>query len=67
VLTRELRSNGRNTCRVNGSNASLQFFRTLGEMLVDIHGQSEHLSLLKPANTSAYSTAMRISMTSVAR
>src|SRR5260221_3168761 len=48
VLTRELRSNGRNTCRVNGSNASLQFFRTLGEMLVDIHGQSEHLSLLKP-------------------
>src|SRR5213595_3309881 len=30
ILTRELRSNGRNTCRVNGSNASLQFFRTLG-------------------------------------
>jgi DNA repair protein RecN (Recombination protein N) len=48
ILTRELRSNGRNTCRVNGSNASLQFFRTLGEKLVDIHGQSEHLSLLRP-------------------
>jgi DNA repair protein RecN (Recombination protein N) len=47
ILTRELRSNGRNTCRVNGSSASLQFFRTLGERLVDIHGQSEHLSLLR--------------------
>src|SRR5260221_5295137 len=29
ILTRELRSNGRNTCRINGSNASLQFFRSL--------------------------------------
>src|SRR5258706_9214303 len=48
ILTRELRSNGRNTCRINGSNASLQFFRSLGEKLVDIHGQSEHLSLLRP-------------------
>ncbi|MEP7285636.1 MAG: DNA repair protein RecN [Chloroflexota bacterium] len=47
ILTRELRSNGRNVCRVNGSNVSLQFFRTLGEKMVDIHGQSEHLSLLK--------------------
>ncbi len=48
VMTRELRSNGRNICRVNGSSAPLQFFRTVGERLVDIHGQSEHLSLLKP-------------------
>src|SRR5260221_9917579 len=48
ILTRELRSNGRNSCRVNGSAASLQFFRALGELMIDIHGQSEHLSLLKP-------------------
>jgi DNA repair protein RecN (Recombination protein N) len=48
VLTRELRTNGRNVCRVNGSTVQLQFFRELGEKLVDIHGQSEHLSLLKP-------------------
>src|SRR5438105_1629345 len=48
VLTRELRSNGRNVCRVNGSPVALQFFREIGEKLVDIHGQSEHLSLLKP-------------------
>src|SRR5215813_3757128 len=47
ILTRELRSNGRNNCRVNGNSASLQFFRGLGEKLVDIHGQSEHLTLLR--------------------
>ncbi len=46
-LTRELRSNGRSACRVNGTVVGLQFFRDLGERLVDIHGQSEHLSLLK--------------------
>lgn len=48
VLTRELRSNGRNVCRVNGTTVNLQFFKDIGERLVDIHGQSEHLSLLKP-------------------
>jgi len=48
MLTRELRSNGRNICRINGSTVSLQVFREMGERLVDVHGQSEHLSLLKP-------------------
>ncbi len=48
LLTREMRANGRSACRINGSTVSLQFFRELGEKLVDIHGQSEHLSLLKP-------------------
>jgi DNA repair protein RecN (Recombination protein N) len=47
LLTRELRSNGRSACRVNGTVVSLQFFRDVGDRLVDIHGQSEHLSLLK--------------------
>lgn len=49
TLTRELRTNGRSVCRVNGSTVSLQFYREIGEKLVDIHGQSEHLSLLKAA------------------
>lgn len=47
VMTRELRSNGRNVCRLNGSTVSLQFYREIGEQLVDIHGQSDHLSLLR--------------------
>lgn len=49
ILTRELRSNGRNVCRINGTTVNLQFFREIGDLLVDIHGQSEHLSLLKPS------------------
>jgi len=48
TFTREIRSNGRNTARVNGSTVSLQFFRDLGQKLVDIHGQTDHLSLLRP-------------------
>jgi len=47
LLTREIRVNGRSLSRINGTSVSLQFFREVGDHLVDIHGQSEHLSLLK--------------------
>jgi len=50
ILTREVRRGGRNVCRVNGSTATLALFQEIGEDLIDIHGQSEHLSLLKPAS-----------------
>ena len=46
TLTRELRREGRSTARVNGRNASINLVREIGEYLIDIHGQSEHLSLL---------------------
>lgn len=49
ILTREVRSNGRSQSRVNGVTCSLAVYREIGGMLVDIHGQSEHLSLLKPS------------------
>lgn len=49
ILAREMRSNGRNTCRLNGTAVNLQFFREVASKLVDIHGQSEHLSLLNTA------------------
>ena len=48
LLARELRLNGRNICRVNGRSVSLSVLRDLAEPLIDIHGQGEHLSLLKP-------------------
>lgn len=48
TFTREIRSNGRNMARINGSTVSLQYFRDIGQKLVDIHGQTEHLSLLRP-------------------
>lgn len=49
ILTREVRANGRSQARVNGITCNLTVYREVGGMLVDIHGQSEHLSLLKPA------------------
>ncbi|MGH2537743.1 MAG: DNA repair protein RecN [Candidatus Promineifilaceae bacterium] len=48
TLARELRQNGRSICRVNGRAVGLSLLREIGERLVDIHGQGEHLSLLKP-------------------
>ncbi len=50
VLTREVRRGGRNICRVNGHTVTLNVLQEIGEGLVDIHGQSEHLSLLKPSS-----------------
>ncbi len=49
ILMREVRTNGRSQARVNGVMCSLAVYRDVGGMLVDIHGQGEHLSLLQPA------------------
>ncbi|HEX7599057.1 MAG TPA: DNA repair protein RecN, partial [Polyangia bacterium] len=46
TLTREIRREGRSVARVNGRSVGLALLKELGEILVDIHGQSEHLSLL---------------------
>ena len=46
TLTREVRREGRSVARANGHTVSLPLLKELGEILVDIHGQSEHLSLL---------------------
>ncbi|GIV84684.1 MAG: DNA repair protein RecN [Candidatus Roseilinea sp.] len=47
TLAREVRANGRSIARVNGRAVSQHTLRALGELLVDVHGQSEHLSLLR--------------------
>ncbi len=46
TLTREIRREGRGVARINGHTVNLALMKELGEVLVDIHGQSEHLSLL---------------------
>jgi len=46
-LSRELRSSGRTVARVNGRVVSITLLRDIAEKLVDVHGQSEHLSLLR--------------------
>jgi len=47
LLSREIRREGRTVGRVNGRAVSVSLLRLLGESLVDVHGQSEHLSLLR--------------------
>jgi len=46
ILARELRQGGRSVARINGRSVSTGLLREVGRLLVDIHGQSEHLSLL---------------------
>ena len=43
VLGREIRANGRSYCRVNGRAVSLAVLEEIGQPLVDIHGQGDHL------------------------
>jgi len=45
TLYREVRLNGRSTARVNGIAVNSDVLREIGDLLVDIHGQSEHMSL----------------------
>ncbi|MCC6955322.1 MAG: AAA family ATPase, partial [Anaerolineales bacterium] len=45
-LAREIRQNGRNVARVNGRSVSTGMLREISDYLIDVHGQSEHLSLL---------------------
>ena len=48
TLMREVRREGRNVARVNGRTVGVALLKEIGAALVDIHGQSEHLSLLDP-------------------
>ena len=48
VLMREVRKEGRSVARVNGRTVNVGLLKELGALLIDIHGQAEHLSLLDP-------------------
>lgn len=48
TLGREVRHSGRNVCRVNGRAVSLQILSDVASLLIDVHGQGEHLNLLRP-------------------
>lgn len=48
IISRTLSLEGRNECRINGSLVTLSMLRTITESMVDIHGQHEHQSLLRP-------------------
>lgn len=48
ILTREMSSNGRSRCRANGRLITVSALSRIGEHLVNIHGQHDHQSLLRP-------------------
>jgi DNA repair protein RecN (Recombination protein N) len=47
ILSRELARGGRSVARLNGRAVPLSLLQQVGERLVDVHGQSQHLSLLR--------------------
>ncbi|MFN3579795.1 MAG: DNA repair protein RecN [Pseudomonas sp.] len=48
ILRRVITAEGRSRGYINGSPSPQQDLKALGEMLIDIHSQHEHQSLLKP-------------------
>jgi DNA repair protein RecN (Recombination protein N) len=47
MLAREVRANGRSVARVNGRAVATALLAEIAQHLVDVHGQGEHLSLLR--------------------
>jgi len=49
ILSRDINVAGRSTARIANRTVTAGVLARIGELLVDIHGQSDHLSLLRPA------------------
>jgi len=47
ILRRRISKDGRSRAYINSTPVNLQMIRELAEMLIDIHGQHEHQSLMK--------------------
>jgi DNA repair protein RecN (Recombination protein N) len=47
-MTREIRETGRSSAKINEQSVKITAYREVGNLLLDIHGQTEHFSLLKP-------------------
>ena len=45
-ISRELDVNGKNTCKINGELVAVAQVKKICSLLVDIHGQTDHLSIL---------------------
>ena len=50
IVTRQITRSGKNMILVNGCHVTLAILRSLGNLLVDVHGQNENLALLRPEN-----------------
>ncbi len=50
IVTRQITTKGKNVILVNGCHVTAGVLRTIGEFLVDIHGQHENLALVRTEN-----------------
>ncbi len=48
IIAREVYSNGRSVARINGRAVPAALLKEIGKILVDLHGQHQHQSLLHP-------------------
>src|SRR4051794_5601312 len=49
ILSRQITAGGRSTGRINGTTVTINQLNQIGSLMIDIHGQSDHLKLLRPA------------------
>ncbi|MDD4081258.1 MAG: DNA repair protein RecN [Eubacteriales bacterium] len=54
IVSREMNRSGRNICRMGGLPVPLNVLKQVTEVLVDIHGQHEHQSLLRESRHLTY-------------
>jgi len=48
ILSRDLSAEGKGSCRINGRTSTLSVVREIGSFLLNIHGQHDNQTLLKP-------------------
>lgn len=49
LINRVLNISGKSSCKVNGKSITLTMLKQISALLIDIHGQHQHQSLLNPA------------------
>lgn len=47
TLSRRIMDNGKSVCRINGETVNANILKNAASLLIDIHGQQEHQSLIK--------------------
>ncbi|MBO4569708.1 MAG: DNA repair protein RecN [Clostridia bacterium] len=50
IISRKITTDGKNQCRVNGQMFTLSMLKKISSVLIDLHGQFEHQSLLDNSN-----------------
>ncbi|MBQ8209727.1 MAG: DNA repair protein RecN [Clostridia bacterium] len=48
LINRSMTKDGRNVCKVNGSNVTVSMLKKIGFSLINIHGQSDNQDLMNP-------------------